>query len=321
MEGINKIFCGTDVKNTGVCDCFFDPKLITGGLLIPANKVFTEEELKDENIQATMETAIADAKNLRVFPLPTFLNVTDNSEDDVVQTFGYGPKEDVREGDYDWLFAFRKGGLNLSNAMRTFNGLISKYRLVMFESQNTIIGTTRKDVNGDNGLGGIPLVNLKTQKWKINDGTNLTGYGTKVGFRPEYINELIAFKKVSITSYLLSELAGLEDIKLTIVETDEEADTVLVTATSDCGSTDMYDDFADALAQAGAWVVKNEAGDTIAKTVTKDDAAKGWLITYTTADVTDGDTITLIAPSLLGEAPYNVSGYEADTVTVSPGSS
>ena len=52
----------------------------------------------------------------------------------------------------------------------------------------------------------------------------------------------------------------------------------------------------------------------------KDDAAKGWVISYTTADVTDGDTITLAAPTVLDASPINVSGYESDTVTVELGS-
>lgn len=320
MEGLNVIFCGADVKNTGVCDCFFDPKLITGGLLIPKDKVFTSTELLDVNIQATLEAAVADSKNLRVFPLPSFNNITDNSADDTVQTFGYGSVETVIEGNYDWLLGFRKGGVNLSNAMRSFNGLIGKYRLILFENQNTMIGTSRLDANGDWGMGGIPLEDLKTTKWKVNDGTNLTGYGLKVVFKPEYINELISFKKVAKTSFLLSELSGLEDIKLTVVEADTDADTVTVTAASDCGSTDMYDDYADELAEDTAWVVKGSDGVTKAVTVATDGDAKGWVLTYTTDEVEDGDTITLAAPSVLAAAPINLPGYEGDTVTVEVGS-
>lgn len=324
MEGINKIFCGSDVKNTGVCDCFFDPKLITGGLLIPKDKVFTEDELKDENIQATLEAAVQDAKNIRIFPLPSFNGITDNSEDDVVQTFGYGSTESVREGNYNWLLAFRKGGVNLNNNLRTFNGLTAKYRLVLFESQNTIIGTSRKDVNGDDGLGGIPLEDLKAQKWKVNDGTNLTGYGLKVAFKPEYINELIAFKKVAVSSYLLSELAGLEDIKLEIEEVDEGTNTITVSASSDCGSTDMGDEFGEEMEQVTAWLLKNAEGEE--KTITgvvftpgTNNTPGKWAITSDEA-IEDGDTLTMAAPSVLAAAPINVSGYEANTVTVELGS-
>lgn len=320
MEGLNSIFCGTDVKNTGVCDCFFDPKLITGAIFIPKAKVLTATEVLDANIQDTLEALVQQTKSSRIFPFQNFVNITDNSEDPTQQTFGYGPIETVREGNYNWLFQFRKGGLNLSNALRTFNGLTGKYNVIFIENQNTLIGTSRKDANDDWGLGGIPMEDIYTLPWKANDGTNLSQYATRFVFRPEYINELIAFKRVATTSYLLSELVGLEDIKLTIVEADEDADTVDVTATTDCGSTNLYELFADELEEASAWVVKDADGAAITVTVAKNEATEGWTITYTTGEVTDGDTITLAAPSVLAAAPINVSGYEADTVTVELGS-
>lgn len=320
MEGINKIFCGTDVKNTGVCDCFFDPKLMTGGLLIPKDKVFTETELMDANIQATLEALVAEGRALRIFPLPAYNGITDNSGDPVRQTFGYGSLETVREGDYDWTLAFRRGGVNLSNAFRYFNGLTGKYRLILFENQNTMIGTSRKDADGNDGLGGIPLEDLYTRPWKVADGTNLAGYAMNVVFHPQYINELIAFKKVAVTSYLLSELAGLQDIVLKIEEVDEDADTVLITGSTDCGSTDLWDLFEDELEEDSAWIVKGADGTVKAATVAKDTDAKGWVITYTTDEVEDGDTITLAAPAVLAEPPINISGYEANTVTVELGS-
>lgn len=320
-EGLNKIFCGTDIKNTGICECFFDPKLLEGALLVPKDKVFTEDELSDANIAATMAALILANKNLRIFPIQGFVQITDNSEEDTIQTFGYGGQADAKEGNYNWFFQFVNGGLNLSNALRTFNGLTGKYRAVFIDlSQNTILGTSRKDANGDNGLGGIPLERLKTAKWKPADGTNTAVYGIHFSFKAPYINELIAFKKVSIDSLILSELNGLEDIKLTITEADDTGDVVTITAATDCGSTDLYDLYADEFANEEAWVVKNAAGDPITVTVVKNETAKGWDITYTTADVTDGDTITLAAPSVLAVAPVSVVGYEGDTVTVELGS-
>lgn len=321
MEGINVIFCGSDVKNTGVCECFFDPKLITGGLLVPKDKVFTATELLDVNIQATLEAAVAeDSKGQRSFPLPSFNNITDNSAEDTVQTFGYGGQETVVEGNYDWLLAYRKGGLNLSNAMRSFSGLIGKYRLILFENQNTLIGTSRKDANGDWGVGGIPLEDLKGMKFKVADGTNLAGYGTKVSFKPEYINEAIAFKKVDKATYLLSELEGLEDIKLTLEDVNEAETEVTVSATSACGSTNMYDDNADALAEATAWVYKRADGTEVVISVVKDDALEAWVITPT-GGVLDGDTITLAAVSVLAAAPISIPNVEAaNTLTVELGS-
>lgn len=315
---LNKIYCGTDAKNTGICDCFLDPKLFTGAILIPKSRVLTAAEIAV--IQATLEGLVETTKAARVFPIQGFVAITDNSEDPTNQTFGYGAIEPVREGSYNWVFQFRNGGVNLSNSLRTYNGLTAKYSVLFIENQNILVGTKKTDANGGAGMAGIPLEVLYTFPWKANDGSNLAQYRMQFGFRPEYINENIAFVKIPTTTYLLSELVGLEDIELTIVEADDTADTVDVTATTDCGSNNLYDLFADEIAQPTAWIVKDAAGVEIAHTVAKNTTIEGWKITYTTDEVQDGDTITLAAPTVLAAAPINVSGYEADTVTVSLGS-
>lgn len=322
MEGLNKIFCGSDVKNTGICECFFDPKLITGAIFVPKNKVFTSAELLDAVIAATLAAAVIAPKASRIFPFQPFEAITDNTEEPTRQTFGYGTVKTVREGKYNWAFQFIQGGLNLSNALRTFNGLIGKYAVIFLESQNTMIGTSKLDANGDWGLAGIPMSDIYTRPWRPSDGTNVTNYTTEFSFDPIYINENIAFKKVAVESYLLAELAGLEDIKLAFVDEGTEGGTeVTISAETDCGSTDVYDLYKTELAQAGAWIVKDSAG--AAKTVSgvvADDDAKGWVITISGGTLEDGDTFQLAAPDVLAADPINVVGYESDILTADYGS-
>lgn len=315
MEGINKIFCGTDVKNTGICDCYFDPQLITGAILAPLKTTLTNEQLKDINIQATLEgLAWLDSKTSRFFPMGEFVGITLNSEDPTRQTFGYGSSRTVREGNYDWTLQFYKGGVNLSNALRTFNGLIGKYGVIFIESQNNLIGTSRKLANGQYGLAPIPLEDLYTRPWAPSDGTNVAAYQTQFVFKPIYINENIAFKKVDTSAYLLSELKGLEDFDLEILEVN--GNTLTVGAASGCGSTDLYEEYADELAVTGAWITKDVDGNPLAlSAVNKNDAAGGWDLVLSAGVWEDGDTATLVAPSVLS-GTYGISGYEADTVTV-----
>lgn len=321
MEGLNKIFCGSDTKNTGICECFFDPKLITGAALVPLSRVFTSTELLDANIQATFEAAVLAASAARIQPFGPFETLTDNTEDPVRQTFGYGTVKTVREGRYNWAFQFLNGGLNLSNALRTYNGLIGKYGVILFESQNTVIGTSRKDANGDWGLAPIRLSDLYQRPWRPSDGTNVTNYTWEISFDPVYINEKIAFKKVSFDSYLLAELVALEDVKLNWIDEGTEGGAeVTVGAETDCGSTNFYDLYDDELAQVGAWIVKNSAGEVkeIA-TVVKDDDTKGWVITLI-GTWADGDTVELAEPAVLAAGPINVSGYDSDILTADFGS-
>lgn len=321
MEGLNKIFCGSDVKNTGICECFFDPKLITGAIFVPKNKVFTSTELLDANIAATLAAAVLAAQASRIYPFQPFEAVTDNTEDPIRQTFGYGTVKTVREGKYNWAFQFLNGGLNLSNALRTFNGLIGKYAVIFIESQNNLIGTSKLDANGDWGLAGIPMSDIYTRPWRPSDGTNVTNYTTEFSFDPIYINEKIAFKKVSVDSYLLADLAGLEDVKLTLVDATEGGTEIEVSAESDCGSTNFFDLYDSEMAQATAWVVKDSAGNT--KTVSgvvANAGPKTWTITISGDTLEDGDTVSFAAPSVLAAAPINVSGYESDTLTLDFGS-
>jgi hypothetical protein len=319
MEGINKIFCGADVKNTGICECFFDPKLITGAILVPRNKVFTSTELLDANVLATMNTAISTVKNSRIFPIQGLLALTDNSEDDTIQTFGYGSTVTVREGKYQWLFQFQNGGVNLSNALRTFNGLIGKYAVIFIESQNTLIGTSKIDVDGSYGLAGVPLEDLFTPKWKASDGSNVTVYGIRFAFQAPYINENIAFKKVAVGSLMLTEINGLEDITLELVEATGDEDAT-VRADTDCGSTDLFDLYADEFANEEAWIVKDADGNLRTITgVVANTGPKNWTLTSSTP-FEDGDTIQLAAPTVLAVPPVSVVGYESNILTLAIGS-
>lgn len=321
MEGLNKIFCGSDVKNTGICECFFDPALLDGAIFVPLKKVFTEAELADLVIQTTLETATRAVKTDRIFPFGPFEAITDNTEDPTRQTFGYGTVKTVREGKYNFQFQYVNGGLNLSNALRSFNGLIGKYGVIFKESKNTLIGTSKKDVNGNWGLAPIPMADIYARPWRPSDGTNVTNYTIEFTFDPVYINEKIAFKRVSIDSYLLSELVGLEDIVLTLVEAAEGGTTIEVSAATDCGSTDVFDLYADELAQAGAWVLKDAAGDeqTISGVVANA-STKTWTVTRSEGTNADGDTLELAAPSVLSAAPINVVGYESNKITLDFGS-
>lgn len=308
MAELNKIFCGSDVKNTGVCDCYLDPKLITGALLVPVGRVFTTAELADAQLAATFNTLISAPRATRGYPFNVFNGITDNQEDPTIFTSGYGEPEPVREGNYNWLFNFRKGGVNLSNALRSFNGLIGKYGVIFFDNTNLMIGTTKKDADGNDGIAGIPLTTLYTYPWKVADGTNPAQYRTQFAFRPEYINENIAFVKVDTSVLMLAELTGLESIKLTSVEFD--GDTATITAETDCGSTDVYDLYADEFANEEAWVgVAADDGAALVPTaVAKNAGQKGWDLTF----AEDVAAINLAAPTVLAASPVNVVGYEGE---------
>lgn len=315
MTNLNQVQCGDNFKNTGQCGCVFDPMLIIGKILIPKSRVLTKAELND--IQATLEGLVEAAKASRIYPVQGLVAITDSSEEPTFQTFGYGSTAPVREGNYNWIFSLTGVGVEFNNALRSFNGS-SKYAEIYFDSKNRLIGTVKKDADGNNGLGGVPQGGgyPYTYPWKANDGTNVTSYRTQSQFRPEYVNENIAYFEVDTTTYLLSELTGLLDIKLTVASV---AGSVVVITATDCGD-DAYDTFADAFANEEAWVLKGPTGTVLTiASVTKNTSAKGWNVTGP-GTIADGSTISLAAPTVLAAAPVNVSGYESDTVTIAVGS-
>lgn len=311
MKNLNEVECGENFRNTGRCGCVFDPKLIIGKILVPLTLVLTKAQLNA--IQETLEGLVEAPQASRIYPVQGLAAVTDSSEDPTFFTFGYGTPVPVKEGNYNWVFSLSELGVDANNALRSFNG--SKYAEIYFDNKNRLIGTAKKDADGQPGLAGVPQLNgyPYTYPWKVNDGTNPTGYRTQSQFRPEYVNENIAYFEVPVTDYLLTELEGLQDIRLTIEEIDEAGTTATVTARN-CGEN-TFDAYADALAEPTAWLVPGKA----VTGVVKNEAAEGWDVTVDGA-FEDGDIITLAAPTVLAAAPINISGYEGSEAIVELGS-
>lgn len=311
MANINQIVCQATVKNTGICDCSFDPKNIVGFILVLKDKYFTETELADATIASTMSTAILAGKATRIYPVTGFVGFTDSSEDPVKQTFGFGAQETVREGKYIWTHDFRRGGVHLNNALRSFNGLHTKYNVMFIDASNVLIGTT-KVVSGAIAVAGIPLDEIYTKPWKANDGSNTTNYSVALTFDAVYINENIAFKKVETTALLLKELTGLLDVNLS--QSAVASTTVTVKLVTACGE-DLYDLYADDIADVTAFTVANKTtGAAITVTgVTKNATLKAWVIALDSDDTdlpaSSGKYIvTAATPS--GLNTLGVSGYE-----------
>lgn len=313
---INKIVCGDAVKNTGYCECPIDPKLIGGEILMPIDRVLTEEELSDANIVNTINELVLEDRKLRIYPFMVFNAITDNSEDPTVFTSGYGVPEPVREGLYNWIFGFRKGGLNLSNALRTFNYLTGKYAPVFIDKDNNaILGTSKLDADGGNGLGPVPLETLYTFPWKPADGSNPALYRHQVAFDPVYLNELVAFAKYDRKVINLMGIKGLEAIILKLEE--DNAPEYIVSAESDCGSTNIFELYREEFSELTAWVgIAEDDQEELNPTSVVANDDETWTLTFAEA-VT---SINLAAPKVLAATPINVVGYEGDEIVIGSGS-
>lgn len=314
---INKILCAILLRNTGICDCFFDPKNPTGMIFVPQSFKITAANLA--TIQSYLEGKTRAPKGSRIFPIQNFVSINDGTEDPTVESFAFGQKETVREGNYSWTFGFRKGGVSLSNKLRSFNGKEDSFSVLFIDAQNAIYGTSFTESNGDTSIKGIPLSRIYTSPWKVNDGSKNTGYMINVEFAPIHVNEKLAFAKVEPTDYLLTELTGLQDINLKQALAPAANGVFTVSVNTDCGEN-LFDTYGTPLASPALWLASNKAtGANIPVTsVVVNEGLKAFTVTLAHANPAypgagGSVNITLLDPEAL--ATGTVVGFEADVLT------
>jgi len=303
---INNPGCAvTEGANTGTPGCAFMPDKIVGAILIPKNKIILTADIPDiiAELQAMTLAAVAD----RAYPIFRFEEITDNSEDLTVSTFGYGGKGIGKEGRYDWTFRIVSGGLCHQNNLRKFNGTTMKVLLI--DSENVIYGTSVPT-----GMAGLSLDFFYAQPWKAADGSNTTMFNVRFALaKPKELNENVAYVKVD--EDVEENVKGLLDLEL--YQLAVVAGKATIGIRTACDKTDIYGTFETPLAAGGLWTCLGPTGAAVSITsVAANDTLGGWDVNFTGTGV---HTIGLTTPALLaaahiGEAPDN--GFEGNTVAV-----
>lgn len=308
MSILNKKDCSAGGGNTGFGDCFIDLKNIVGGILVPLTAEFTAADLASAaTMLAALQAAIIAAPASRVYPMGSYVAITDNSEAPVIQTFGYGGLAVTREGLYNLSFQFLNGGLCLSKSLRKFNS--QNRAVLLFDASGLLVGWKSGSV-----LKGIPLDMFYQNPLKLNDGSNVTAYVTQLAFKPIYLNDFIGFVEMNISD--LSALTGLQDIVLSEVGASAEPNFIIKLNTG-CNGADLYDIYADELAYNTLWKAYNQEGEAITITsVTKNTNNKAWNVTIDGADpdVSGPVIISLVSPAELAAA--GIDGYDSIPLTI-----
>lgn len=302
MAELNKLNCGTDAKNTGTGSCPFDLALVRKFLKVPKGRSFTAAEIAD--IEQTLRDGILAAKAQRIYPFPNWEQITDNSEDVQVGTYGYGGKYFGRQGDNDWTFDFVDGALCASKALKSHKG--KGYYLIV-DSNYRIIGTKVGEE-----LQGVPML-MEVLKPKAADGTNPTKYSARFIFDADYIWDNIGFiDKVAGFNPLLLE--GLQDIVLKVY-TGSTATSVKLTATTGCDKADLGLTFETELETAANWIGKAAVGGAsvtptaVAYTPGVNGATGFFTLTFAAAVA----SVTLVDAAALATA--GIEGFEANVLT------
>jgi|GEM_PF-1898452 hypothetical protein len=241
----------------------------------------------------------ADNPALRIYPVPNFFNFKDSSEKAVEQKFDYGQVQTVRDGIMDWQFEFRLGGLNLSNALRGYNGYA--WSFLFIDSKNQLVGTQATDSLGIATIGAISPIEFYQDPFVPNDGKKLATYLSKFRFLATYVNELVAYVTTAPFN-IVSVITGLIDVVLTGAESSTPG-TYNVTVTSRVGGVNIGALYSTALASASLWVANNTiTGTTIAITGVTWNAAGGYFAL----------ALTVTSP------PYPAIGAQLNINTVGP---
>ena len=306
MSEYNKPSCTTEVGNTGVNDCSFDPKHIIGAMLIPKSKVFTENELAA--IKTTLQTGTLAAPELRMYPIFKFVALTDGSEEETISTKGYGNKSVNREGKYDWTFEVMGGGVCLQKKLRMFNGN-KKYKVLFFTADKYLVGT--KDTTGQ--LMGVAYDDIYAKPFKLSDGTNDTMYMIRFLLsKPEELNDTPFAMKLDFDPE--ENIKGLIDLELYEVSVTTGEATIQVRTA--CDKLNLYDLYTTELTNVANWTVSKAGAEVTIDVIVPNATTKDFTLHVSN---TGDHVFTLAAPATLaadgmGGAPDN--GYEAGTVTV-----
>jgi hypothetical protein len=302
-----KVACVTDNGNTRVGDCWNDIGVPRAVIFVPKNKTYTTVSIA-AFLAAFLPDLLNDHPSGRAYPVQNIVEVTDSTTAPNVQTFpGDGSQIISGENAYTMKYRWIDGGFCLQHSLRQSKGQTKAFFIV--DSFGQLIGTD----GGVDLIKGIVGYNY-TEPFKFaTTNAAVADYNTMLSFRPEQVNENIAILDFANDGGLayLSSLEGLFNVDISQAAAPTSTHVKVKAVVSGCGSTDLYDLYADALAVPGAWAVTRvDTGGTIAvSAVAKSAVFNGWDLTLTAAT---GLTVNvaLVGPTELDA--LDVSGYASN---------
>lgn len=303
MATLNKPLCATNYGNTGVGECFIDLDKIIGAIQVPPGFQIAQSDVA--GLLAFFETKIHAAIGTRVFPYPKLSNITDNTEDITINTTDYGDKIYVKDGFYDWTFRYLNGGVQLHQELAKNSG--ANKHFLFFDKNSVLIG-----YKSGAYLKGIPVDQFRVLPWRPNTGAESALFNMRFIIDPIYLNNgNLGFLKVDFN---LLDLAGLQDVELTIL--DQTANVATVQVRSKISDVNLYETFKTSLLQTVAWRLFKSSGSLSSVTNVADNAAdeafdvtgnyNDWAAEFDGASM----KFQLAIPSVLKAAPIEMEGFE-----------
>lgn len=302
-----KVSCNIDDGNTRVGDCWNDVGVPRAIIFVPKGKTYTTTSIA-AFLAAFLPDLLADNPELRAYPVQNIVEITDTTPETTMITFpGDGSQVAAGENAYTMKYRWSDGGLCLHSSLLKSKGRTKAFFII--DSFGQLIATTNspglvKGIIGYNYTGPFKFATTNAE---------VSTYATMLSFRPEQVNENIAILDFADDGGLgyLSSLEGLFNVAITQAAAPTSTHVKVKAVVSGCGSSDLYDLYADALAVPGAWkVTRVDTGGTIVvSAVAKSAVFNGWDLTLTAAT---GITVNvaLVGPTELDA--LDVSGYASN---------
>jgi hypothetical protein len=312
---INNPNCETTLGNTGMPTCPIDPGIIIGGFLADPTFTIPKASCTDvATVKAFLQAATLAEGAGRIFPLPTFEEVADSTEEPKEETLGFGAKQVIMEGKMIHTWRFLAGGLWLLSRLRTFN---SRNMTAFYYTKDSIIATD----DGDSGMKGFSLSQFYAFPIKLNDGSKGNQYRFRITESDSSQWDNYAVMKVSgldpTTDFSpVSTILGVLDIVLTVISSSSATCVLSIKTLGD--KTNLLSTYDTEFANAAAYVMVDDAGGAETITSATVNGAKDQVTLGFSALGADTYLVKLAnaaALHALGIGGHPTYGYESNTVT------
>lgn len=315
-----KLACVVDNGNTRVGDCWNDVGVPRGIIFVEKGQAWTTASIA-AFLAAFLPSLLADDPQKRSYPIQNIVEITDSTTAPNVQTFpGDGSQIISGENAYTMTYRWVDGGLCLHVSLRKSRGTTKAFFVI--DSYGQLVGTDAGVDDDGNGLiKGIVGYNYTKPYTPATTNAAVSTYDTMLSYRPEQVNENIKILDFANNGGLgyLSSLEGLFNVGIsqgaapTVTTISVKANVV------GCGSADMYDSYADALAVAGAWSINrvDNGGVVPITAVAKAAGFHGWVLTF--AAIAGSALAVPVLVGLKGPTELDaidVSGFASDKLAV-----
>lgn len=311
---IGTVVCNVLNGNTNVPSCSFDITQIDGMMLVPKGYKITQTE-----IQTLQTVLLAKAwhttESLRGYPIWKFIGIEDKSSETSINTTGYGGKTFGRKGKFEWIFEYKKGGMNYDIMLSTFENSQDSYDVLLFDStMNTVIGTT-PDTNSSNYvLQGFSLELLYNPLPKLDNEGTKHYIGIALADTWELMGKMALYTLPP--TQRITSIIGLNNLEISYSSLFAGGGTSgLVRITTGYYSTGIGSTYSTALATLGtSWTVVSSTGTNYAVSgVAYSSSTDLFTLTIAALPAT-GTEITVYTPTVT-QMSATIPGYAQGQVT------